>query len=79
MRINPINSSNSIPFLKKKQPIVVQEEVIKMVPDEEADEKDIIPKLRCVVIRQIGVVKGEGNTFNGSEEKRLDRGQGFYV
>ena len=73
MRINPISSSNSIPFLKKKQkqPVIIQG-IVKMVPDEEADKKDVIPKLRYIYIEQVHVIKGDKGETNG-EEKRLGR------
>ena len=71
MKINPINSGN-IPFLKKKQikqnPIVVYGDMVKMVPDEEADKKSIIPKLRMIIIKEYGIIEGEKN-IDGREEK----------
>ena len=74
MKINPINSSNNIPFLKKnkQQPVIIQEGIIKMVPDEKADEKEIVPKLRYVYMEQIRVIKGDKGEVDG-EEKRLGR------
>ena len=72
MRVNLINASNNISFLKKKQPIVIQEEVIKMIPDEEADEKEIVPKLRYVYVEQVRVIKGDKG--EDGKEKGLDRG-----
>ena len=72
MKINPINSGSKIPFLKKKeQPVIIQEGIIKMVPDEKADEKEIVPKLRCIYVEQVRVVRGDEGETNG-EEKRLD-------
>lgn len=72
MRINPINSSN-ISFLKKKQqPVIIQKEIIKMVPDEKADEKEIVPKLRCIYVEQVRIINGGKGETDG-EEKRLGR------
>ena len=67
MKINPINSGN-IPFLKKKQPVIIQEGFIKMVPDEEADSNELIPKLRMTLIKEYGVIRGE-ETIEGRDEK----------
>lgn len=71
MKINPINSGN-IPFLKRKQvqqkPLVINGEMIKMIKDEEADNNELIPKLRMIVIENYGVIKGEEN-IDGREEK----------
>lgn len=74
MRINPINLGSKIPFLKnkKEQPVIIQEGVIKMVPDEKADEKEIVPKLRCIYIERVRVVRGDEGETDG-KEKGLDR------
>lgn len=71
MKINPINSGN-IPFLKRKQvrqkPLIINGEVIKMIKDEEADNNELIPKLRMVIIENYEVIKGEEN-IDGRKEK----------
>lgn len=71
MKINPINSGN-IPFLKRKQvqqkPLIVNGEMIKMIKDEEADNNELIPKLRMVIIENYEVIKGEEN-IDGRKEK----------
>lgn len=72
MRINPINSNNVNFLKKKKQPVIIQEEIIRMIPDEKADEKEIVPKLRCIYVEQVKIIKGGKGETDG-EEKRLDR------
>lgn len=71
MKINPINSGN-IPFLKRKQvrqkPLIINGEMIKMIKDEEADNNELIPKLRMVIIENYEVIKGEEN-IDGRKEK----------
>lgn len=72
MKINPINSGN-IPFLKRKQvrqkPLIINGEMIKMIKDEEADNNELIPKLRMIIVREYGVIKGEEEKADGREEK----------
>ena len=71
MKINPINSGN-IPFLKRKQvqqkPLIINGEMIKMIKDEEADNNELIPKLRMVIIENYEAIRGEEN-IDGREEK----------
>lgn len=64
MRILPINSGNTS-FLKRKQvqqkPLIINGEMIKMIKDEEADNNELIPKLRMIIIENYGVIEGENS------------------